>query len=191
MEADQRTTEMEKRLMDVVAPLVADREPAVLRKPGQCALHHPPVSSQLLAALNALPGYAALIPRFLNAPLHFLSSYALSACSFSGRFLGLPLPGPLMGSTASMSSSKTIESWTFAALSITASGMPLRSEIRWRFVPFFPLSVGFAPVFAPPFWPGWKQNRVRHAPTLSGRLLRGGLEELGAASPTPQPLATP
>jgi hypothetical protein len=46
--------------MDVVPPLVADREPTVLRKPGQCALHHPPVSSQLLAALNALPGYAAL-----------------------------------------------------------------------------------------------------------------------------------
>src|SRR5215207_268902 len=46
--------------MDVVPPLVADREPAVLRKPGQCPLHHPPVSSQLLAALYALPGYAAL-----------------------------------------------------------------------------------------------------------------------------------
>src|SRR5215208_6037445 len=30
---------MEKRLMDVVALLIADREPAVLRKPAQCALH--------------------------------------------------------------------------------------------------------------------------------------------------------
>src|SRR5215203_2048956 len=56
-----------------------------------------------------------------------------------------------MGSTASMGSSKTIESWTFAAVSITASGTPLRSETRWLFVPFFPLSVGFAPVFGPPF----------------------------------------
>jgi hypothetical protein len=48
--------------MDVVPPLVADREPAVLSKPGQCPLHHPPVSSQLLGALNALPGYAPLYP---------------------------------------------------------------------------------------------------------------------------------
>ena len=50
--------------MDVVAPLVADREPAVLGKPRQCPLHHPPVSSQLLAALYPLPGYATL-----DAPL--------------------------------------------------------------------------------------------------------------------------
>lgn len=48
--------------MDVVAPLIADREPAVLRKPGQCPLHHPPVSSQLLAALYALSCYTALYP---------------------------------------------------------------------------------------------------------------------------------
>jgi fructose-specific phosphotransferase system IIC component len=56
-----------------------------------------------------------------------------------------------MGSTASMSSSKTIESWTLAAVMITESGIPFRSETTWRFVPFFPLSVGFAPVFEPPF----------------------------------------
>ena len=46
--------------MDVVPALVANREPTVLRKPGQCALHHPPVPSQLLAALYALSCYAAL-----------------------------------------------------------------------------------------------------------------------------------
>jgi hypothetical protein len=48
--------------MDVVAPLITDLEPAVLSKPGQCALHHPPVSPQLLAALYALPSYTALYP---------------------------------------------------------------------------------------------------------------------------------
>ena len=74
-----------------------------------------------------------------------------------------------MGSTASMSSSKTIESWTFAAVSITASGIPLRSETRWRFVPFFPLSVGFAPVFGPPFWRGWKPNPEMHLFHALGR----------------------
>jgi hypothetical protein len=56
-----------------------------------------------------------------------------------------------MGSTASMSSSKTIESWMFAAVSVTASGIALGSETRWRLVPFFALSVGLLPVFGPPF----------------------------------------
>ena len=48
--------------MDVVTPLIANREPAVLRKPGQCPLHYPPVPPQLLAALYALSGYTALYP---------------------------------------------------------------------------------------------------------------------------------
>src|SRR5215207_7597499 len=56
-----------------------------------------------------------------------------------------------MGSIESKSSSKTIESLTFAALVITESGMPLRSRTTWRFVPAFPLSVGFGPVFGPLF----------------------------------------
>jgi hypothetical protein len=30
-------------------------------------------------------------------------------------------------------------------------GMPPRSATRWRFEPTFPLSVGFAPVYWPPF----------------------------------------
>ncbi len=36
--------------MDVVSALVANRKSAVLRKPGQRALHNPPVATQLLAA---------------------------------------------------------------------------------------------------------------------------------------------
>src|SRR5688572_12766466 len=50
---------MEKSLMDVVAPLIADGESAVLRKPSQCALHYPPMPPQLLAALNPLSRYPA------------------------------------------------------------------------------------------------------------------------------------
>src|SRR5829696_800346 len=48
--------------MNVVTPLIADREPAVLRKPGQCPLHYPPVPPQLLATLYALSCYTALYP---------------------------------------------------------------------------------------------------------------------------------
>src|ERR671914_1853220 len=95
-----------------------------------------------------------------------------------------------MGSTASMSSSKTIESCTLAAVVITARGIPFRSETRWRLVPFFPLSVGLLAVFGPPFWPGWKPNRVRPAPSRSGRPPQGGREELGA-EPLPHPSLLP
>src|SRR5215203_1640039 len=90
-----------------------------------------------------------------------------------------------MGSTASISSSKTIESWTFAALSFTQSGMPLRSETRWRFEPAFPLSVGFAPVFGPPFWQGWKPSLNKRAPTLSGRLRKAIQEHPVKTLPEP------
>jgi hypothetical protein len=177
--------------VDVVPALIANCEPAVLRKPGQCALHNPPMSPQLLAALYALPSYTALYPASSQGCLALLIIVGFVGVQLLGTPpRSLPL-GRLIGSTASMSSSKAIESWTFAAVSITASGTPLRSEIRWRFVPFFPLSVGFAPVFAPPFWPGWKPNRVRHAPSRSGRPLRGAPEELGAAFPTRPPHAIP
>jgi hypothetical protein len=65
---------MQKRLMDVVAALIANREPAVLGKPGQCALYYPSVPSQLLAALYALSCYAALYPALSQ------SSLALFVC---------------------------------------------------------------------------------------------------------------
>ena len=137
--------------MNVVAALIANREPAILRKPSQCALHNPPVAPQLLAALLALSCYPALDGTLsqsffaLFVIVGFVSVKLLGALSRSAA-------GSLeTGSMASINSSKTIESWTLAAVSITASGTPLRSETRWRFEPAFPLSVGFAPVFGPPF----------------------------------------
>jgi hypothetical protein len=51
---------MEKRFMDVVPPLIANREHPILRNPCQSALHNPPVPPQLLAALLALSCYPAL-----------------------------------------------------------------------------------------------------------------------------------
>ena len=77
--------------MDVVAPLIANCEPAVLRKPGQCALHNPPVTSQLLAALYALSCYTALYPALSQG------SFALFVVvGFVGmQLLGtLPRPAP-------------------------------------------------------------------------------------------------
>src|SRR5215210_4702019 len=70
---------------------------------------------------------------------------------------------------ASTASSRTFESWTLAAVSTTASGTPSRSETTWRFEPAFPLSVGFGPVFGPPFWPARSPSPKKPYPTRSGR----------------------
>jgi hypothetical protein len=54
--------------VDVVAPLIADREPAVLRKPAQCALHNPSVAAQSLTRVDSASGdawgYASLSQGF-------------------------------------------------------------------------------------------------------------------------------
>jgi hypothetical protein len=55
--------------MDVIPALIADGEPAVLGKPGQCALHHPAVLTQLLGALYALSCYTALYPALSQGSL--------------------------------------------------------------------------------------------------------------------------
>jgi hypothetical protein len=109
---------MEKRLMDVVPALIANREPAILGKLGECALHDPPMPTQLLAAFLTLSCYPALD----GAPSQSVFAFVVVVVvgfvgmpSFWGRFLGLPR-GRLMGSMASMRSSKSIESWMFAAL---------------------------------------------------------------------------
>ena len=137
-------------MVNVVAALIANREPAIFRKPGQCALHNPPVPPQLLAALLALSCYPALDGTLSQSFFALFVVVGFVGVKLLGRFLGLPR-GRLTGSMASINSSNTIESWTLAAVSIIASGTPLRFETRWRFEPTFPLSVGFFPVFAPPF----------------------------------------
>jgi len=72
--------------VDVVSALVANCEPAVLRKPGQRALHNPPVSSQLLAALYPLSCYTALYPTPSQSSLALLI-----VVGFVGmQFLGTP-----------------------------------------------------------------------------------------------------
>src|SRR4051812_49469182 len=42
--------------MHVVAPLVADHEPAAAGDPGQRTLHHPSMPAEALAALDPAPG---------------------------------------------------------------------------------------------------------------------------------------
>src|SRR5215210_7097922 len=56
--------------MDVVAALVADLQPPVAVHPRERSFHYPPVSAQLLAGLDASPGYPrgyASLPQGLAA----------------------------------------------------------------------------------------------------------------------------
>jgi hypothetical protein len=177
--------------MDVVSPLVANREPAVLRKPGQRALHYPPVSAQLFRTLHTLSGYASLDASLLQGLRTLLVIVGFVGVQLLRTLPRAALPGRLIDSMESKSCAKTVESWTLAALSITASGMPFLSETRWRLEPAFPLSVGFLPVFGPPFWPVCSPSPNRRAPSLAGRPLRAGRATPDGASPTLQLRATP
>lgn len=51
------------------------------------------------------------------------------------------------------------------------------------------LSVGFGPVFRPPFWPGCLPNPKRRATNLSGRLPQDDPKACPGGVPTPPPLA--
>jgi hypothetical protein len=52
VETDQRTAQEQERLVDIVTPLIANRESAELSDPRQRPLYHPPVSPQLLGKLS-------------------------------------------------------------------------------------------------------------------------------------------
>ena len=94
--------------MHVGPPLVANRQPVVLRQLRKRSLH-PLVPSYPLAGLDLTSGdargYAPFPERFTAAG----KSLPLSACSFLGRFFGLPgrPRGRLIGSMPSTASSKT------------------------------------------------------------------------------------
>jgi hypothetical protein len=72
--------------MDIVSPLIANRQPTVLRKPCQRALHNPPMPAQFLRTLHTLSGYAPL-----DAPF----SQSLGALFVVVGFVGVYLLGAL------------------------------------------------------------------------------------------------
>ena len=91
---------------------------------------------------------------------------------------------------ASTASSRTFESWTFAALRTTASGTPRWSATTWRFEPAFPLSVGFGLVPGPPFLPTHSPSQEKPYPSLSGRPRPGGPGAPDVVLPTLLPPAS-
>src|SRR5688500_10747436 len=92
MEADERAAEGEEGLMDVGAPLVADRQPPVAVEPGQRTLHHPAMATQALAGVDALAR---------DATADVAAAQRLAAAgdvvALIGVHLGRPLAPPPIG----------------------------------------------------------------------------------------------
>src|SRR3954471_12872685 len=87
-EADRGAGEDEEGEVDVVAPLVADRQPAASGDPGQGPFHDPAWRAQPSAALDAAPGDA----RDDAAP-----AASAAAAGIVVGFVGVQLGGPPSG----------------------------------------------------------------------------------------------
>ena len=111
-----------------------------------------------------------VMPRARRARRRGEASSALSAWSLAGRLRGRPgFPrGPMSGGMASTSGSSCAASCTLAAERRTASGIPLRSTTRWYLESELPRSVGFGPVWCPPFGPDTEPIQARSAPVDGG-----------------------
>jgi hypothetical protein len=111
---------MEKCLEDVLAPLV-ERTLAWLSKYRRLSVrYHPPVPSQLLARVDPTAGDAwgyTPLPQGLAAAGEIVGFVGVQLLRTLLRGLpGFPRGGRLIGSMPSTTSSRTFESWTFAAL---------------------------------------------------------------------------
>jgi hypothetical protein len=78
------------------------------------------------------------------------ASYPRSPSTQSGRCRGLPR-APCSAGIASTNAKASCESFRFAPVRRIASGIPRPSQIRWRLLPRFARSVGFGPVWSPPY----------------------------------------
>src|SRR5690606_12171773 len=88
VEADERTAQGQERLMDILAPFIADAQAPIAIEPRQGALNHPAVSPQPLAGLDPL----ARDPHRDMAASQCLST-ARDIVGLVGAQLGRPLPG--------------------------------------------------------------------------------------------------
>lgn len=70
--------------MEVGAPFVADGQPAEAVEPSECTLHHPAMTAELVAGVDAAPG---------DARLYAARPAGLSAAPVIIGFVGMQLVG--------------------------------------------------------------------------------------------------
>ncbi len=103
--ADQRTTQLEERLMNVGPPLIADLEAPVAGQPRQSPLHNPSMPAQPFARFDPAPGDAwddSPLPKRLAAARVVVALVGMQlhsdACAGARRVCGSaarrPLPPP-------------------------------------------------------------------------------------------------
>jgi hypothetical protein len=169
--------------VDIVTAFIAHPEAAELHEPRQRPFHHPAVAPQALRGLDSPPRDPRDDPSRAQCSAAPGKSYALSARNFAGRRRGRSR-GRAIGGMPSTTVARTVESWTLAAVSTTASGIPCRSTTTWRFEPGLPRSVGFGPVCGPSLWPARCWRPAKLASSRSGRHRQGDPAGRGGAGPT-------
>jgi hypothetical protein len=170
--------------MEVLAPLVADREPPEVIEPRHRPLDHPAMPPQPRLVLDPLAGDADA-----DTPPRQEAAAAAHVVALVGvhllRSLSRPPARPRTGGMASITAAKTVASGRLAPVRPAARSSPCRSTARCRLVPAPPRSVGFGPTASPPFWRvGW---RYRPRPAAS-RARRAPPDSRGSPEATP---ATP
>jgi hypothetical protein len=189
VESDEGGSEAGEGLVDVGASLVADRQAAEAVEPSVCALHHPPVPAQPLAAVDAAARDARHNPTRSTLMSARSGVVGFVGVQLSGRRRGRPLRPLRKAGMASRVGAIITLSCRLAPLRQTPSGVPRASVTGWRFVPALPRSVGFGPVAEPLFWPG--QRRCPSSPASSQfhppRVGAPGAPDAGG--PTRRPLA--
>ena len=175
--------------MDVIPPLVADREPAVLGKPRQRAFYNPPVSTQLLATVDPLPRYAYLDTPLAQRPTTLFVIIGFVSMQLLGAF--------------SRATSRTLDRF-YSVYELfknhrvvyigsaesyrerDAVAVRNRVALRARLSLIRRIRAGMVV----PFWPARLPSPKRHAPNLSALPLPIGPTAPDADAPTPPPLAT-
>jgi hypothetical protein len=145
--------EGEERGDGLLAAVVTQRQPAEGQQPGHAAFDDPAVPAQPLGGFDAAAGDAGGDPAAGQVAADPAVVVALVGVQLGGRRRGRPRPAPFTPTIRFMTGATNSESCRFAAETTAASGRPAASTSRWYFGPFFPRSVGFGPVSAPPFWP--------------------------------------
>jgi hypothetical protein len=135
--------------VDVVAAVIAPVQGAVAVQPGDCALHDPAV----FAKAGAVGAVAFGDPR-CDAALPEGLTVAFAVLGAVGEQRLRPELAIAAGRRPrSTSGSNSVMSLRFAAVNVTARGMPWPSQITWCLEPGRPRSTGEGPVLAPPLWP--------------------------------------
>ncbi len=186
----ERAADVQKGQVHICAPFIADAQTAIAIEPGERAFNHPPMPAKSLTRLDAAPRNT-----WRDAALaQLLAQWLRVIC-----FIGVQLRGPLTWSPApSLDRLNGIQRFQHHAR-VMHIGCAYRDRKRdalslstttWRFVPDLPRSVGFAPVWPPPFLRARLKSPEKLATSQCGRPRLTGRAAGGGVSARLQPRAT-